>query len=104
MQPSHIVTNKRKAREHLNMTTALLFDAAEAVEEWDRYDLGNALRAMALDFDRGGEITTAPKRRLPGQPSLFVANRRRARIDDKEQHPMTAAARWRCQADRRATR
>ncbi|CDO36015.1 hypothetical protein [Novosphingobium sp. KN65.2] len=72
---SHTITNRKNARRHLGLTTSLLFDAAGSVEEWGRHDLANALRAIALDFDKGGERITSTKRRLPGQPSAFLARR-----------------------------
>lgn len=78
---SHTIANRQRSRQHLDLTTSLLLGAADSVEEWDRYDLGHALRAIALDFDAGGERLTTSKRRRPGQPSPFVANRLRARVE-----------------------
>ncbi|WP_137680949.1 hypothetical protein [Aurantiacibacter suaedae] len=72
---------------------AVLFEAAQDADAWGRHDLGNTLRAMAFDFKKGGEITTAPNRRTPGQPSQFAGNRLRARLDECNYHPKTGSVR-----------
>ena len=90
---AYTAKNRRRSREVRDCIMALLFEAAESADEWWRYDLGNAIRAIALDFDKGGSITTAPNRRVPGQPSQFVSNRLRARVDTGNCHPKTGSVR-----------
>ncbi|RIV81781.1 hypothetical protein D2V17_16730 [Aurantiacibacter xanthus] len=90
---AYIAKNRRRSREVRDCITALLFEAAESADEWWRYDLSNAIRAIAMDFDRDGGIKTAPNRRAPGQPSQFVANRLRARVDMGNYHPRTGSVR-----------